>query len=332
MTTFKLPSFGHAALVAALIGIAVAPASATEIVFGHGAAPGNPRTDAATMFADILTQQSHGKYTVNIAGAETLGNDVEMLKSVKTGVLQITANSQGPFAQIIPEVGALGLPFLFDSLPAAWQVLDGPIGAELNKLAEAKGYVILAWWDNGIREVTHVSKFVKTPADIAGMKIRTPADKVTLDMFKALGANPAPLAFSELPTALRAGTFDGQENPLTNIYSSKLHEVSPFISMTGHKYESTPVVAGLTWWKGLSAADQKMIQDAAVEAGWYQRGRSLIDAVQLVDKLKKEGGKFATVDKAAFKKGTASVYELWQKDIGDFVARLEKAAAEANKM
>ena len=324
MNRFGLKSITTLA-AAGLLAFA-AQASAEEIVFGHGAHPGNPRFDAANMFAALIAANSDGKYEVNIASAETLGNDVEMLKAAKTNVIQMTANSQGPLAQIIPEVGALGLPFLFKDLPTAWKVLDGPIGDELDKLAEAKGYVIVAWWDNGIRNISHVSKAIKTPDDVKGMKIRTPADKSTLDAFKALGANPAPLAWSELPTALRAGTFEGQENPLTNIYSAKLHEITPYIALSAHKYESTPVVAGLTWWKGLSEADRKMIKEAAVEAGWYQRGRNMIDAVKLVDVLKKEGAKFSKVDTAAFQKATASVYDLWAQDLGDFVKRLRAAA------
>ena len=324
MNRFGLKSITTLA-AAGLLAFA-AQASAEEIVFGHGAHPGNPRFDAANMFAALIAANSDGKYEVNIASAETLGNDVEMLKAAKTNVIQMTANSQGPLAQIIPEVGALGLPFLFKDLPTAWKVLDGPIGDELDKLAEAKGYVIVAWWDNGIRNISHVSKAIKTPDDVKGMKIRTPADKSTLDAFKALGANPAPLAWSELPTALRAGTFEGQENPLTNIYSAKLHEITPYIALSAHKYESTPVVAGLTWWKGLSQADRKMIKEAAVEAGWYQRGRNMIDAVKLVDVLKKEGAKFSKVDTEAFQKATASVYDLWAQDLGDFVKRLRAAA------
>lgn len=326
MKTFKTSNIGRAAVVATLLGFTAAPAFAAEIVFAHGAHPGNPRYDAAEMFAALVQQYSNGEMTVNVASAETLGNDVEMLKSVKTGAIQITANSQGPFAQIVPEVGALGLPFLFKNLPQAWAVLDGPIGEEIDKLAQAKGYAVLAWWDNGIRHVTHIGKFVKTPADIKGMKIRTPSDKATIDAFKALGANPAPLAWSELPTALRAGTFEGQENPLTNIYSAKLHEITPYISLTAHKYESTPIVAGADWWNGLAAGDKKIIKDALLKAGWYQRGRSMVDAVKLVDVLKKEGAKFAEVDTAAYQKDTAGVYDIWTKDLGDFVKRLAAAA------
>ena len=308
---------------------AVAQAQAEEIVLAHGANPGNPRYDAANMFAALVPLCSNGELTVKVAPSATLGDDAEMLTSATAGVINMTANSQGTMAQIVPEVGMLGLPFLFSDLPAAWRVLDGPVGEALDKKAQASGLKIVTFWDNGIRNVTHVSKHVASPADIAGMKIRTPPDQVTIDTFKALGAAPAPLAWSELPTALRAGTFDGQENPLTNINSAKLHDITPFISMTGHKYEGTPVVAGLGWWNGLSDANKACVTSAAKEAGWYQRGRSLVDGQQLRAKMEGEGAKFMDVDRKAFADATASVYDKYEKSLGDFVAMLRKAASGA---
>lgn len=133
--------------------------------------------------------------------------------------------------------------------------------------AQESGLKILGFWDNGVRNVTHVSKNVSEPADLKGMKIRTPPDQITVEIFKALGAAPAPLAWSELPTALQSGVFDGQAKPLTKIYSAKLHEITPYVTMTGHKYESTPVVAGLVWWSGLDDAQQFCAVEAAADAG-----------------------------------------------------------------
>ena len=281
------------------------------------------------MFAALVEQYSGGAWTVNVAASATLGDDAEMITSVQAGVINMTANSQGAFSQVIPEVGALGLPFLFAELPAAWAVLDGPIGEELDGLAREHGMVILGWWDNGIRHITHVEAHMVTPADIEGMKIRTPPDRATIDAFEALGANPAPLAWSELPTALRNGTFEGQENPLTNIYSARLHEITPYISLSAHKYEGTPIIASLDWWDGLSDEERAIIQRAVTEAGWYQRGRSMIDAVTLVATLESEGAQFAEVDTEAFKAATAGVYDAWQAELGDFVTRLRAAADEA---
>lgn len=305
-----------------------AQVQAEEIVFAHGENPGNPRYDAANMFAELVSTYCPD-LTVKVAPSATMGDDTEMLTSATAGIIQMTANSQGSMAQIVPEVGMLGLPFLFSDLPNVWNVLDGEVGKAIDEKAQKAGLKVITFWDNGIRHVTHISKFIATPDDIKGMKIRTPPDQVTLNIFKALGANPAPLSWSELPTALQAGTFDGQENPLTNIYSAKLHEITPYITLTGHKYESTPVVASLGWWESLSAKQRTCIEKAAKEAGWYQRGRSMIDNARLQNEMEKEGAKFKAIDQKAFADATASVYSKYEKEMGDFVIQLKKAASGA---
>ncbi|WP_028291929.1 TRAP transporter substrate-binding protein [Oceanobacter kriegii] len=297
-------------------------AQADEFVLAHGATPGNPRYEAAELFANLVPSCS-SDLSVSVAPSATMGDDAEMLTSATAGIIQMSVNSQGAVAQIIPEVGAIGLPFLFENEAEAWRVLDGPIGAKLDQKAQRAGLKIIAFWDNGFRNVTHSEKFITKPADLKGMKIRTPPDQVALDIFKELGASPAPLAWSELPTALQSGTFDGQENPLTNIYSAKLHEITPFISMTGHQYQSNPVVASLMWWNGLSDSDKACITDSAEQAGWYQRGSNLIANQKLRQVIEDEGGKFAEVDHAAFAKATQPVIEKYQKKLGSFVDELK---------
>lgn len=299
---------------------------AEELIFAHGANPGNPRYEAAEMFAAMVPACSSGDLSVNVAPSATMGDDAEMLTSATAGIIQMSANSQGTLAQIVPEVGALGLPFLFENEMDVWRVLDGPIGDQIDKVAQNSGLKVVTFWDNGFRHVTHVDKFVKKPSDLKGMKIRTPPDQVAIDIFKALGANPAPLSWSELPTALQSGTFDGQENPLTNIYSANLHEITPFISLTGHQYQSTPVVAGLGWWSSLSDEHRECITQAAERAGWYQRGRNYILNQNLMATIKNEGGKFAEVDRDAFIKATAPVYDKYEEKLGKFVTDLRKAA------
>lgn len=304
-------------------------ANADTITLAHGANPGNPRYLAANMFATLVNTCTAGKIDVKVAASATMGNDVEMLTSAAAGVINITANSQGAMSQIVPEIGAIGLPFLFSDLSTVWQVLDGEVGDMLDKRANEAGLKILGFWDNGIRHVTHVSKNVPKPADVKGMKIRTPPDAVTLSMFKALGANPAPLAFSELPTALQSGVFDGQENPLTNIYSSKIHKITPFITLTGHKYESTPIVAGLGWWSSLNAADQGCIQSATDQAGWYQRGLSLEASGSLQAKMEAEGATFAEVEnRQAFIDATAPTYDEYSKKFPELVKALREASVK----
>jgi tripartite ATP-independent transporter DctP family solute receptor len=303
-------------------------AQAAEVILAHGMNPGNPRYIASEKWAESFTACTGGAQTVNIAPSATLGDDVEMLTSATAGVIQITANSQGAMSQIVPEIGMLGLPFLFKDLPAAWAVLDGEVGQMLDARAQESGLKILGFWDNGIRNITHVSKNVVEPADLAGMKIRTPPDQMTIDIFTALGAAPAPLAWSELPTALQSGVFDGQENPLNNIYSAKLHEITPFVTMSGHKYESTPVVAGLGWWSGLDAATQTCALEATAEAGKLQRQLSQEGDASLRPLMEADGATFADANRAAYIAATASVYDKYAAQYPDLVAALRTAAGQ----
>lgn len=302
---------------------------AETIVLGHGAAPTNPRHLAAKLFATQVATCTKGAITVNIADSGTMGDDVELLTSTSAGIVQITANSQGATGQIVPEINLVGLPFLFSDSPTAWRVLDGDVGAMIDAKAQDAGLKVLAFWDNGIRHVSHMSKSITTPDDLKGMKIRTPPDEMTLAIFNAVGANPAPLAFAELPTALQSGVFEGQENPLTNIYSSKIHEITTFISLTGHKYESAPLLASLAWWQGLSPENQTCVQEAATAAKWYQRGVALEAETSLVQPLQASGVTLTEVaDRQAFIDATASVYDAWGARFPDLVARLRAEAAK----
>lgn len=299
-------------------------AAQAEVIFAHGANPGNPRYIAAELWADHYAACTGD--SVNHAPSATMGNDSEMITSAQAGVIQISANSQGAMSQVVPEIGLLGLPFLFNDLPTAWAVVDGDIGDMLDARAQNAGLKILGFWDNGIRNITHTGKNVSSPADVSGMKIRTPPDPMTLAIFEALGANPAPLAWSELPSALQSGVFEGQENPLTNIYSAKLHDITPYVTMTGHKYESTPVIAGLGWWSGLDAAAQTCAMEATAAAGDVQRALSLKGDATLRPTMEAEGAIFAEADKAAFQAATAGVYDQYAADFPDLVGALKSAA------
>ena len=235
-------------LAGIVMGAFAATASAATITIATNGKPAQQKAISSVMMGNLIEQATGGKYEVKVAHSATLGDDRQMLKSVKAGSIEITVNSDGAVAEVVPQLNAFGLPYLFSSLPQAWAVLDGPAGDQIADLLDKKGYVVLAWFDNGIRKITHSSKPITSPDDIKGMKIRTPPSQVTLDAFTAMGANPAPLAWSELPAALQSGVFEGQENPLANIYGAKLHELTPYIARSNHKYEMTPVLASKAWW------------------------------------------------------------------------------------
>jgi TRAP-type transport system periplasmic protein len=266
--------------------------------------------------------------TVNIAGSEQLGNDVAMLTSLRTGALDLTANSQGAASGLVPELSALGLPFLFEDADQAFAVVDGPIGEELASKFQDLGIITLGWWDNGIRHVTTKDKAVTEPGDLNGLKIRTPADPITIDIFQALGAATEQIAFSELYVALQQGVVDGQENPLANIASSKLYEVTPHISLTAHKWESTPFLASQIGWARLTPEQQAAVQEAATEAGQLQRQLMRETDKQLLAEFQDNPDvEVHEVDREAFTEATQPVIDAWkEKEFGDFVTRVVEAA------
>jgi tripartite ATP-independent transporter DctP family solute receptor len=317
---------GAGALLAAPAIIRRPARAATTLTLGHGAAPGNPRSVAAEAFAKLVGEKTEGRVTVNIAGSEQLGNDTAMLTSLRTGALDISANSQGAASGLVPELATLGLPFLFEDSAAAFRVLDGPIGAELAEKFAAVGMTPLGWWDNGIRHITNSKKPISKPEDLQGLTIRTPADPMTIDIFQALGAATEQIAFSELYVALQQGVVDGQENPLANIASSKIYEVNKYISLSGHKWECNPFLLSQIALAKLGG-DLAAVQAAAKEATDLQRKLAQEAATKHLAEFKANPDLAVNeVDRAAFQAATASVVEKWKADYGDFVTQLVSAA------
>jgi tripartite ATP-independent transporter DctP family solute receptor len=205
--------------------------------------------------------------------------------------------------------------------------MDGPIGKELADKAAAKGMVLLGLWDNGIRQMSNSKRAIKSPADLKGLKMRTPPDAVTIDIMQAMGADAQQIKFSELYVALQQGVVDGQENPLTNIASAKLYEVQKYISLTGHKYESTPFLMSKRTWDKLSEADRKAVNEAATEATALQRKLNKEADDKLVAELKAKGAQVDTVERKPFVDASKPVYAKWTSGpIGEFAQRVVTAA------
>ena len=320
----KLTSIFAAAALVLATGTAGAQ---TKLTLGHGAAPGNPRHEAAVAFANAVKQKSGGKIEVQVAPSAQLGDDAAMVTALRSGTLDMSANSQGAVATVVPEYAAFGMPFLFTSAAQAFKVLDGPLGKELGDKSAAKNLVVLGYWDNGIRHVSNNKRAVLAPADMKGLKIRTPPDAVTIDIMTALGAETQQIKFAELYVALEQGVVDGQENPLANIWASKLYEVQKFITLTGHKFEMTPFLMSKRTWDRLSEGDRKIIMDAAHEATALQRKLSAEADEKLIGELKGKGVKVDKVDVKPFQKATEPVTAKWTSGpIGDYVKKVVAAA------
>jgi tripartite ATP-independent transporter DctP family solute receptor len=320
-------NFQIAALVLGAAMALPAFAQTTKLTLGHGAAPGNPRNEAAVKFAEIVKARTSGRIEIQVAHSAQLGDDAAMVTALRSGTLDLSANSQGAVAAVVPEYAALGMPFLFSDVSKAWEVMDGPVGKALAEKSAAKGMIVLGFWDNGIRHMTDSKRPIRLPADLKGLKMRTPPDAVTVDIMQALGADAQQIKFSELYVALQQGVVDGQENPLTNIASAKLYEVQKYLSLTGHKYESTPFLMSKRSWERLSPADQKIFQEAATEATQLQRRLNKEADEKLVGELKAKGVQVDTVDRKAFVEAAKPVYTKWTGGaIGEFVTRVVQQA------
>lgn len=303
--------------------------AATTLTIGHGAAPGNPRALGAELFAQLVEEKTAGAVKINIAGAEQLGSDSAMLTSLRTGVLDLCINSQGASAAVVPELNALGLPFLFRDANHAFEVLQGPIGAQLSESVGSKGLTLLSWWDNGVRHCTNSKRPIETPADLRSMKIRVPSDAMLMDIFRSLGASPEQIAFGELYLALQQGVVDGQENPLANIDSSKLYEVNRYISLTGHVWQCNPFFMSRMAQGKVGKPELEVLRVAAEEAGVRQRQLMAdTDRALLAAFAARDGVLVNEVQRQPFQEVTASVGEAWKKKpFGKLVTQLLDAAA-----
>ena len=324
----RLNTLRRSLLVASLMAAAsVAQAQAVKLTLAHGTALDNPRHTAALKLAEVVKAKSNGRIEVTVAGAAQLGDDAAMVTALRTGALDMSANSQGAVANLVPEYAAFGMPFLFGSQAHAWKVMDGPAGKELAEKSAEKGLVVLGYWDNGIRHMSNSKRPLLKPEDLKGLKMRTPPDSVTVDIMQSVGAEAQQIKFSELYVALQQGVVDGQENPLVNIWAGKLHEVQKYISLTGHKYEMTPLLIGKRTWDRLSEADRKIVQEAANEATALQRKLAQEADDKMFAELKAKGVQIDKVDQAPFMKATAPVVTKWEASpIGPFVKKVVAAA------
>jgi TRAP-type transport system periplasmic protein len=312
---------------ALLAATGFAAAQSIKLTLGHGAAPGNPRHEAAVKMAEVLKAKTNGRIEVQVAHSAQLGDDAAMVTALRTGALDMSANSQGPLAAAVPEYAAYGMPFLFSNVAQAFKLLDGPLGKELADKTAEKGMIVLGYWDNGIRQITNSKRPITKVEDVKGLKLRVPPDATLVDIVQALGADAQQIKFSELYVALQQGVVDGQENPLANIHASKLYEVQKHLALTNHQFQMTPFLMSKRSWDRLSDADKKAVQEAAAEATALQRKMSAEADEKLLADLKSRGVQVTTVDKNAFAKATEKVDDKWlATPIGAYLKKVIAAA------
>ena len=270
-----------------------------------------------TTFGDEVFKRTNGRYKLQYFPSGALGGEREMLEAVQLGTQDMIITSTGPVGNFVPETRIVDIPFLFRDYDHAHKVLDGPIGQDMLTKFPAKGLVAISWMENGFRHVTNSKKAIKTPEDLAGLKVRTMENKVHMEAFKAMGSLPTPMNMNEVFTALQTGTVDGQENPIPVILANKLYTVQKYLSLTGHVYSPALLIINPEIWKKMSDADKASFKEAAKIALVANRKKVNEDEANGIAVIEKAGTLVNKVDNTLFQKAVASAYVNYNKEFGE---------------
>ncbi|MEO8566104.1 MAG: TRAP transporter substrate-binding protein [Betaproteobacteria bacterium] len=311
----------------ALLAMLSQPALAQlELKFGHVGEPGSLFDVSATEFAKRANAKLGGKATIVVYGSSQLGGDKELLQKLKLGTLDLAL----PSTVMSSEADLFGLfemPYLVKDRSHMQKIEKAIFWSKLEPAAEVKGLKILAVWENGYRHITNNKHPIVKPEDLKGVKLRIPEGKWRLRMFQAYGSNPSPMKLSEVFTALSTGVMDGQENPLTQIWSQKFQEVQKFLSLTGHVYTPAFVAVGAKRWASLPADVRKIIEDTAKETQAFVYERAKKDDEELVAKFVAAGVKVNQADKDAFIAASKGIYDEFGAEVPGSTALIEQAIA-----
>ncbi|MBB3937961.1 TRAP transporter substrate-binding protein [Aureimonas phyllosphaerae] len=319
-----------AALLAA--GPALAQFQDRTIRVSNGVQEEHPASAGVKAMAACAAEKSGGAMKLQAFWGGTLGGDLQATQAVRSGTLEMVITSSSPLVGIVPALGVLDLPFLFNDEAEADAVLDGEFGNYLSSLLPAAGIVNLAYWENGFRHLTNSRKPVAKLEDLSGMKIRVMQNNIFLDTFKTIGANAVPMPGPEVFTALETRAIDGHENPYVNIETSRMYEVQEYITETKHAYTPFLVLYSKQLFDQLSAEEQAALTDCAKVGRDVQRSVSREQSAASVEKLKEEGMELTVLDPAEqerMREMVRPVYERHAAEIGqDVIDRAQSAIAE----
>jgi len=287
------------------------------IKLGYILAPHSQLGAGADVFAAEVEKRTQGRYRIDQYPDSALGGEVEMMKGVQLGTVDMAFITGAPMPNFVPEIGVFGIPFLIRDARHAYRVLDGPLGQELLKKFEAQNIVALAWGENGMRHLTNSRHPIRVPADLRGLKLRVPQSDVMVEGFDALGADTHPLAFPEVYGALQTGRFDGQENPIATIIASKFYQVQKYLTLSGHIYDPAAFLMSKDLYGELSPADRKAFAEAARLGGLASRKFAAEAEANGIAFLQKEGMEVVTdIDKVKFADAMASAMPGFETKFG----------------
>jgi tripartite ATP-independent transporter DctP family solute receptor len=315
------------AVLAVLAGPLALPAHAqTEIKFGHVGEPGSLFAASAEEFAKSANAKLGNKAKVVVYGSSQLGGDKELLQKLKLGTVDIALPSTVMSSEA-DLFGVFEMPYLVKDRAHMQRIERDVFWSTLAPAAEAKGLKVIAVWENGYRHITNSKRPINTPVDLQGIKLRVPEGKWRVKMFQAYGANPSPMKFSEVFTALQTGVMDGQENPFTQIYSAKFQEVQKFLSLTGHVYTPAYATVGAKKWASLPEEVRQTLEQTAKETQAFVYAKAARDDEDLLGKIKSAGVQVNAPNKDAFIAASKPVYEEFAKEVKGAKEVIDRAIA-----
>ncbi|HEY5762032.1 MAG TPA: TRAP transporter substrate-binding protein [Rhodocyclaceae bacterium] len=305
-----------------LLGVFAVTASAQEIVvkFSHVVADSTPKGKGAIKFKELAEQYTNGKVKVEVYANSTLYKDKEEMEALQLGAVQMIAPSLAKFGPLgVRTFEVFDLPYMFDGYADLHKVTEGPLGQKFLTSLEPKGIKGLAFWDNGFK-VMSSNKPIRTPADYKGQKLRIQSSKVLESQMRALGALPQVMAFSEVYQALQTGVVDGTENPPSNLYTQKMHEVQKYVVESNHGYLGYAVITNKKFWDGLPADIRGQLEKAMVDATKFANGIAKEENEMAMAEVAKAGKseiiKLTADEKKAMKKALVPVHKEMESRIG----------------
>jgi len=299
-------------LVVTLLGFGATSNAAPLIIkFGHSGTKVHQYHIGAVKLAEAVERNSGGAMKIEVFPDAQLGGERDLAEGTRLGTVDMAVLAAGSVIPLwVPEFQVIEMPFIFRDRAHAYKVLDGPVGAELNSMAEKKGMKILGYWEVGFRNMTDNKRPIVTPKDMQGLKIRVQQSKVYIEMMKCLDAIGTPIAFTELYSALQQGVVDGQENPIATIRSMNYFEVQKYLSLTFHTYTPGAVMINPKLWSSLTAEQKSILQKSMEEARAFQRKTVADKEADDLAFLKSKGMTVTQKpDREAFRRATLPVYD-----------------------
>ena len=321
------------AAIGATAGVHAYAQAPIVIKFSHVVATDTPKGQAAERFKQLAEKATNGKVKVELYPNSQLYKDKEELEALQLGAVQMLAPSLAKFGPLgVKEFEAFDLPYIFPTKTALYNVTEGEIGKSLLKKLEPKGITGLAYWDNGFK-VMSANKPLHTPADFKGLKMRIQSSKVLDAQMRALGANPQVLAFSEVYQALQTGVVDGTENPPSNMYTQKMHEVQKHVTVSNHGYLGYAVIVNKKFWDGLPPDIRGQLEKAMREATTFEKAIAQRDNDQALEAIKKAGKTqiytLTVQEQAEWRRALAPVQKAMEGRIGkDLISAINKESAK----